>query len=61
MPATTSCLLVPNSAYRASDASRVYSPACGGSPARLAYAMPSGMSRPQIVKPAIASLLSQLS
>ena len=55
MPATTSCLLVPKIAYRTSDASSVYRPACGGSPARLAYAIISGTSSPQIVKPAIAS------
>ncbi len=58
VPATTSCLLEPKTAYRTSDASSVYRPACGGSPARLAYAILSGTSRPQIVKPAIASLVS---
>ncbi len=58
-PATTSCLLVPKTAYRPNDASSVYNPAWGGNPARVAYAMPSGMSSPQIVKPAIASFVSQ--
>jgi hypothetical protein len=36
VPATTSCLLVPNTAYSTRDASSVYSPACGGRPARPA-------------------------
>jgi hypothetical protein len=38
----------------------VYRPACGGRPARLAYAIISGTSSPQIVKPAIASLVSHV-
>ena len=36
VPATTSWRLVPKMAYSPSEASRVYRPACGGSPARPA-------------------------
>ena len=36
VPATTSCRLVPKMAYSPSEASRVYRPAWGGRPARLA-------------------------
>jgi hypothetical protein len=41
----------PNSAYNRSDASSVYRPACRDKPARLAYAIISGINRPQIVNP----------
>jgi hypothetical protein len=50
--------LVPNTAYNPSDASRVYKPACGDKPAKLAYAIISGINRPQMVNPAIESLAS---
>ena len=46
---------MPNTAYRTSEANSVYRPAWGGRPARLAYAIISGISRPQIVNPAIMS------
>ncbi len=55
VPATTRWRLLPKIAYRPSDASSVYSPACGGNPARLAYAIISGTSNPQMVKPAMTS------